>query len=113
MTPRVLSVISRSPEVVNEAAERLPEGSPVMLPVAREKEPSPFKVVASPPMDRRLKLPPASIENGVPRMPNVHEPSRPMWTLGLSRAEAERLLDKVRVIAPEFVDRILVREPAT
>ena len=46
-------------------------------------------------------------------MPKVQVPSRPMWTLALSRAEAAALLDSVIVTAPAFVERSLLREPAT
>src|SRR6266496_5176497 len=114
MTPLAVSVTSMSPGVVKALAARLPVVSAVTLALAREKEPSPFRACwPLSPTDRRSRLPAGSMVKGVPWRAKVQEPSRPMWMLGLSRAEAVALLDRVMVTAPELVDRSLVREPAT
>src|SRR5436190_2000176 len=121
MSPLVVSVISISPAVVNEAAERLPEGSPVILPLAREKEPSPLKVCSfSAPMETRLKFPAASMVKGVPRTAKVQVPSSAMWMLALVSELATPpadtgLLEMTSVTAPElkFVIRSLASVPMT
>src|SRR6266568_1346158 len=114
MTPLVVSVISISFGAVKDLPVRLPAVSLVKPPLAREKEPSPLRACSPPsPMDRRSKLPAALMFNGTPWRPKVQVPSKPMWTLALSRAKAVALLDSVIVTVPAFVERSLLKEPAT